>query len=35
MREFTDAAMRRRFFDNLQDVVQSRGGASNGRVAHV
>ena len=36
LREFTDAAMRRRFFDNLHAVVQdSRGGASNGRVAHV
>jgi len=37
-REFTDVAMRRRFFANLQDVIQRRGeagGASNGRVAHV
>jgi len=32
MREFTDAAMRRRFFDNLQQVLQARGGGSNGRV---
>jgi glycosyltransferase involved in cell wall biosynthesis len=32
MREFTDVAMRRRFFDNLQQVLQARGEGSNGRV---
>ncbi len=36
MREFTDAAMRARFFANLHEVVRrSRGVASNGRVAHM
>ncbi len=34
MREFTDVAMRKRFFDNLQEVLQSRGEPSNGRVSH-
>lgn len=34
MRDFTDAAMRRRFFDNLHQVVNGSGEASNGRVAH-
>jgi len=33
MREFTDAAMRKRFFHNLQEVVQAKGGVSGGRVA--
>jgi glycosyltransferase involved in cell wall biosynthesis len=33
MGEFTDAAMRRRFFENLQEVVSGAGGVSNGRVA--
>lgn len=32
MREYTDAAMRKRFFDNLQRVVQSRGQALDRRV---
>jgi glycosyltransferase involved in cell wall biosynthesis len=32
IREFTDAAMRKRFFHNLQEVVQRRGGTSKGRV---
>lgn len=32
MREFTDAAMRKRFFDNLGEVVQAKGEASNGRI---
>jgi glycosyltransferase involved in cell wall biosynthesis len=34
MRDFTDAAMRKRFFANLQEIVNGRGGMSNGRVAH-
>jgi len=34
MREFTDAAMRRRFFHSLHEIVQSRDKASNGRIAH-
>jgi glycosyltransferase involved in cell wall biosynthesis len=33
MREFTDAAMRRRFFGNLQEVLERRVEASNGHVA--
>jgi glycosyltransferase involved in cell wall biosynthesis len=33
LREFTEAAMRKRFFGNLQAVAQSRGGAANGRVS--
>jgi glycosyltransferase involved in cell wall biosynthesis len=32
MREFTDAAMRKRFFDNLGEVVRAKGEASNGRL---
>lgn len=34
MRDFTDAAMRKRFFGNLQELVQSGGAASNGQPAH-
>jgi glycosyltransferase involved in cell wall biosynthesis len=32
MREFTDAAMRKRFFDNLGELVRAKGEASNGRI---
>ncbi len=35
LRDFTDAAMRKRFFDNLREVIQARGEASNGRVLSV
>jgi glycosyltransferase involved in cell wall biosynthesis len=35
MREFTDAAMRKRFFHQMQQVAQAGGEQSNGRVAHV
>ncbi|HTZ65323.1 MAG TPA: glycosyltransferase [Solirubrobacteraceae bacterium] len=35
MHEFTDAAMRKRFFDNLQAIVDRRGLRSNGRRVHV
>jgi glycosyltransferase involved in cell wall biosynthesis len=33
MNEFTDAAMRRRFFENFEQVLQARGNGSNGRQA--
>jgi glycosyltransferase involved in cell wall biosynthesis len=34
MRDYTDAAMRKRFFGDLQQIADSRAGASNGRVVH-
>jgi glycosyltransferase involved in cell wall biosynthesis len=33
MSEFTDAAMRKRFFENLEQVLQAAGGATRSRVA--
>jgi glycosyltransferase involved in cell wall biosynthesis len=33
MQDFTDAAMRKRFFDSLQQVIDARDGATNGHVA--